>query len=105
MIGALWEKVFGDDSKQRFIETVSGHMSTCRRKEIIARQITIFRHVSKDLASRLEKATGVRGFETIEGMSFNGSHNGFGTKRPANGLRSAGEVVFNNGAPQPQRAR
>ncbi|KAE8538417.1 hypothetical protein D1P53_004771 [Cryptococcus gattii VGV] len=103
---ALWQKVFSDESKERFIQTVAGHMSTCKRKEIIARQIAIFRQVSPDLGARLEKATGVRGYGSIEGMSFNGTHNGFGIKRGANGLRQDAEVVFNNGAPQKtQKAR
>lgn len=103
---ALWQKVFSDESKERFIQTVAGHMSTCKRKEIIARQIAIFRQVSPDLGARLEKVTGVRGYGSIEGMSFNGTHNGFGVKRGANGLRQDAEVVFNNGAPQKtQRAR
>lgn len=97
---ALWQKVFSDESKERFIQTVAGHMSTCKRKEIIARQIAIFRQVSPDLGARLEKATNVRGYGSIEGMSFNGTHNGFGVKRGANSLRQDAEVVFNNGAPQ-----
>jgi catalase len=79
-------------------------MSTCKKKEILARQIAIFRHVSPDLGARLEKATGVKGYESIEGMAFNGTHNGFGHKRAANGLRVDSEVVFNNGAPQRVRA-
>jgi catalase len=47
-------------------------MSTCTKEEIIKRQITIFRHVSEDFASRLEKATGVKGYESIKNMRFNG---------------------------------
>lgn len=63
----LWEDVFNDESKARFVETVSGHMENCRDKSIIARQITIFRHVSNDLATRLEKATGVRVGRVLRG--------------------------------------
>jgi catalase len=52
----LWEKVFNTKAKDRFISNVSGHMSTVTDKEIIKRQIAIFREVSEDLATRLEKA-------------------------------------------------
>lgn len=100
--GALWQKVFSDESKDRFVETVSGHMSTVRDKAIVARMMTIFREVSPDLGDRLEKATGVQGEKGgIAGMKFNGTHNGFdkANKIPANGMKKGGEVVFDNGAP------
>jgi len=100
----LWEKVFDDGAKERFIGNVSGHMSTCTDKEIIKRQIGIFREVSEDLASRLEKATGVKGYPGISGLRFNGTHNGMAkdkSLRAANGMTI--EVGFsatdNNGAP------
>ena len=73
---ALWEKVFDDKAKQRFVSNVSGHMSTCRYPEIIKRQIAIFREVSDDLATRLEKATGIKGYDGIANLRFNGTHNG-----------------------------
>ena len=57
---ALWEKVFDDGAKARFISNISGHMANCRSEEILKRQIAIFREVSDDLASRLEKATGIK---------------------------------------------
>lgn len=44
--------------------------------EITKRQIAIFRQVSDDLASRLEKATGVKRYAGISGLGFNGAHNG-----------------------------
>jgi catalase len=72
----LWEKVFDAKAKERFISNVSGHMSTVTDKEIIKRQIAIFREVSEDLATRLEKATGVKGYDGIANMRFNGTHNG-----------------------------
>jgi catalase len=81
-------------------------MSTCTKEEIIKRQITIFRHVSEDFASRLEKATGVKGYESIAGMSFNGTHNGFATdekNKYANGqvpVKVKSSVNPNNGAPR-----
>ncbi|KAH0300815.1 hypothetical protein KCU74_g18888, partial [Aureobasidium melanogenum] len=84
----------------------SGHMSTCRKEEIIKRQITIFRHVSEDLASRLEKATGVKGYADITGMSFNGTHNGFAKDKKnkyANNqvpTKVDSSIAQNNGAPR-----
>jgi len=69
----LWEKVFDDDAKERFIKNVSGHMSTCKKDEIIKRQLAIFREVSDDLADRLEKATGITGYKGIANMRFNGT--------------------------------
>lgn len=73
---ALWEKVFDDGAKERFILNVSGHIANCKHDEIIKRQIAIFREVSEDLASRLEEATGVKGYAGISELSFNGTHNG-----------------------------
>jgi catalase len=86
---ALWEKVFDDGARERFIKNISGHMETCTEKEIIKRQIGIFREVSEDLASRLEKATGVKGYPGIKDLNFNGSLNGMtddAQKRRANGV-------------------
>ncbi|KAK1065694.1 hypothetical protein LTR74_007732 [Friedmanniomyces endolithicus] len=103
---ALWEKVMDDGAKERFIENISGHMSTCRKEDIIKRQIAIFREVSGDLASRLEKATGVKGHASIADLTFNGTHNGFAkeeSKKHANGMKPAAHVgdsiVKSNGAP------
>ncbi|KAJ9125701.1 hypothetical protein QFC24_002485 [Naganishia onofrii] len=97
----LWEKVFDDAARDRFIETVSTHMSTCREPEIIKRQIGIFREVSDDLATRLEKATGIKGYDGISNLLFNGSHNGMykGGVAPANKMKDADSMVFSNGVP------
>ena len=103
---ALWEKVFDDGAKDRFIHNVSGHMSTCTEQEIIKRQIAIFREVSDDIATRLEKATGVKGYSGISGLRFNGTHNGMANDselRAANGIKASGiplSVTENNGAPR-----
>ena len=98
---ALWEKVWDDGAKERFIGNVSGHMANCTDKEIIKRQIGIFREVSEDLAGRLEKATGIKGYPGIGGLRFNGTHNGMATREDvsvANGM--AGKVGSgDNGAP------
>ena len=93
----LWEKVFDADAKDRFIHNVSGHMSTCTKSEIIKRQITIFREVSDDIATRLEKATGQKGYPGgIKDMVFLGSHNGMGAElKSANGIKSAGQAPTN----------
>jgi len=101
---ALWEKVFDDGAKERFVNNVSGHMANCRKEEIIKRQIAIFREVSEDLASRLEKATGVKGYDGISGLKFNGTHNGLAKDREsrgANGLSTkvASSIKASNGAP------
>ncbi|OCF32087.1 catalase [Kwoniella heveanensis BCC8398] len=96
----LWQDVFSAESKERFIETVSGHMSKCREQEIIKRQIAIFREVSPDIAEGLEKKLGVKGYNGLENMKFNGTHNGMGEKKnAANGMTIDEDVVFNNGAP------
>jgi catalase len=96
----LWEDVFDDGAKERFIKNISGHMKTVRKEEIVKRQITIFREVSEDLASRLEKATGIKGYDTIKGMTFNGTHNGMGgVHKTANGMVNTESASDNNGAP------
>ncbi|CZS97531.1 probable CTT1-catalase T, cytosolic [Rhynchosporium agropyri] len=102
---ALWEKVFDADAKERFISNISGHMANCTQDEIIKCQIGIFREVSEDLASRLEKATGIKGYPGIKDLTFNGTHNGMATKeanRVANGMGDQGvqlSIGKSNGAP------
>ncbi|KAF2157411.1 CAT1 catalase [Myriangium duriaei CBS 260.36] len=103
---ALWEKVWDEDARERFIGNVSGHMANCHKEEIIKRQIAIFREVSDDIATRLEKATGVKGYPGIADLTFNGTHNGLAketSKRSANGVASkleGGSIAPNNGAPR-----
>ncbi|KAL8823098.1 MAG: hypothetical protein Q9191_006182 [Dirinaria sp. TL-2023a] len=102
---ALWEKVWDEGAKQRFVNNVSGHMKTCRYPEIIKREIAIFREVSPDMAARVEKATGIKGYDGIKHLRFNGTHNGMAAEdkyKLANGM--SGKVGLsaqpNNGAPQ-----
>ncbi|KAK3685189.1 catalase-like domain-containing protein [Podospora appendiculata] len=101
---ALWQKVWDEPARERFIKNTAGKMELCREKEFIKRQIAIFREVDPDIAARLEKATGVKGYDGIAGLSFNGTHNGM-TKDPklryANGVSVAGgsSVATSNGAP------
>ncbi|KAF2758855.1 CAT1 catalase [Pseudovirgaria hyperparasitica] len=101
---ALWEKVFDEPARERFISNISGHMANCKKTEAIQRQIGIFREVSEDLASRLEKATGVKGYPGIAGLRFNGTHNGMAkdkSLKAANGVKglTTQSQPDNNGAP------
>ncbi|KAF2841107.1 catalase-domain-containing protein [Patellaria atrata CBS 101060] len=102
---ALWERVWDEGARERFISNVSGHMSTCRKEECIKRQIGIFREVSDDLANRLEKATGIKGYPGISDLRFNGTHNGMArdkNNRVANGMTSKVglSITENNGGPR-----
>lgn len=101
---ALWQKVFDEPARERFINNVAGKMEVCKEKELLKRQIAIFREVDDDIATRLEKATGIKGYDGIADMRFNGTHNGMtkdASKRGANGitLTSAQLKSENNGAP------
>lgn len=107
---ALWQRVFDDGAKERFIENVTGKMDVCPNKEIIKRQIAIFREVDPDIAARLEKSTGVKGYDSITEMRFNGTHNGMAKdqkNRFANGIVGSvsASTVDNNGAPMPKSSR
>ncbi|KAK3377567.1 catalase-like domain-containing protein [Podospora didyma] len=100
---ALWQKVWDEPARQRFIGNVAGKMAVCREKEFIRRQIAIFREVDPDIAVRLEKATGIQGYDGIAEMRFNGTHNGM-TRDPklrfANGMdASRSSLPLHNGAP------
>lgn len=101
---ALWQKVFDDGAKERFINNVAGKMESCPEKEFLKRQIAIFREVDPEIATRLEQATGIKGYDGIANMQFNGTHNGFSKDsnvRYANGLdvTKGQSIAKNNGAP------
>jgi len=100
---ALWEKVFDDAARERFVNNISGHMGRCKKEEIIKREIAILREVSDDLASRVEKATGITGYDGISTLRFNGTHNGMAkdqSLRNANGQTKQPSLAGkNNGAP------
>lgn len=101
---ALWQKVFDEPARERFINNVAGKMEVCKEKELLKRQIAIFREVDNDIAVRLEKATGIKGYDGIANLTFNGTYNGMtkdASKRAANGIdMSKGSPVYdNNGAP------
>jgi catalase len=76
---------------------------TAKKAEIIKRQLVIFRHVSPDLAERLEKATGIKGYPDITNMRSNGTHNGMAKDdrvRVANGMKGVKlDHNSSNGAP------
>lgn len=102
---ALWEKVFDDGAKERFINNVAGKMEVCPNKEILKRQIAIFREVHPDIATRLEKATGIKSDYSVATMQFNGTHNGMAKDsklRNANGMsgKVSLSVTDNNGEPK-----
>lgn len=96
---ALWEKVFDEAARERWVKNASGHMANIKqnKEEIIKREIAIFREVSEDMASRMEKATGVKGYSGIAGLRFNGSHNAM-AKDPANKAAN-GQTAVNMGNP------
>jgi len=101
---ALWQKVFDDGARERFIKNVTAKMDVCPNKEIIKRQITIFGEVDPEIATRLEKSTGVTGYAGIADMSFNGTHNAMakeGANKLANGMSgdTCTSLGDNNGAP------
>ncbi|KAF6823407.1 peroxisomal catalase [Colletotrichum plurivorum] len=100
---ALWQKIWDEPVRERFVSNVTGKMELCKDQEPLKRQIAIFREVDPDIAQRLEKSTGIKGYDGIANMKFNGTHNGFakdGANKYANGLESKGtNVAQNNGAP------
>ncbi|KAI8947874.1 catalase-like domain-containing protein [Xylaria longipes] len=100
---ALWQKVFDEPARERLISNVSHKMSLCKDKEILKRQIAIFREVDNDMATRLEKATGIKGYDGIANLKFNGTHNAMakkdGKNRYANGVSPGQRMTLSNGAP------
>lgn len=98
---ALWQKVWDEPARERFINNVAGKMEMCKEKELLKRQIAIFREVDNDIAVRLEKATGIKGYDGIANLQFNGTHNGMAkdsSLRAANGMAGA-KIPSDNGAP------
>jgi catalase len=100
----LWEKVFDDAAKARFINNAVGKMEVCSNKEILKRQIAIFREVHPNIATCLERPTGIKSDYKVSEMQVNGTHNGMAkdkSLRSANGMSGKAQpsVVGNNGAP------
>ncbi|KAM3553690.1 hypothetical protein MY1884_006542 [Beauveria asiatica] len=99
---ALWRKVFDEDARNRFISNVTAKMEKCRDDEPLRRQMAIFREVDPEIASRLEANIGIKGYDGISKMTFNGCHNGMSTdpqRAGANGETSCASVPLSNGAP------
>jgi catalase len=99
----LWTKVFDEGARERFVENVSGHWEGIQhnKEEIVKRQIAIFREVCDDVADRLEKASGIKGYPGISELQFNGTHNGMAKDaklKGANGRPDDYKSV-SNGAP------
>ncbi|KAI0473413.1 catalase-like domain-containing protein [Xylariaceae sp. FL0804] len=108
---ALWRRVMDEPARERLVGNVAGKMALIRddkaRRDIVSRQIAIFREVDEDLAKRVEKATGIRGMDGIAGVRFNGTHNAMaddGKLQPAAGVEPSRRDRFdgksvNNGGP------
>jgi catalase len=99
---ALWQKVFDEPARERFIHNVSGKMELCKDKETLKPQIAIFREVNNDIATRLKKATSIKGYDGIANLKFNGTHNGIAKdakNRWANGISQPQRFTESNGAP------
>ncbi|OHE90874.1 catalase [Colletotrichum orchidophilum] len=98
---ALWQKVWDEAARERFINNVTGKMELCKNQEPLKKQIAIFREVDPEIAERLEKSTGIKGYEGIANLTFNGTHNGFAREaknKYANGV-DVTSLTENNGAP------
>lgn len=100
---ALWQKVWDEPARARFIHNVTGKMALCKQQEPLKRQIAIFREVDPEIAERLERSTGIKGYDGIAGLKFNGTHNGMATTpldKYANGVSPTSKRSdTNNGAP------
>jgi len=55
---ALWQKVFDDGARERFINNVAGHISGAKSKVIVERQLSVFAAVDQDIADRLAAKLG-----------------------------------------------
>jgi catalase len=97
----LWQDVFDDGAKERFIKNITTHMKLCRDKNIIARECAIFAEVDKDLADAIAKEVGIDSYPACKDLEFNGSGNALGDKmKGANGMPCTMQPEQNfNGAP------
>ncbi|EKJ73678.1 hypothetical protein FPSE_06296 [Fusarium pseudograminearum CS3096] len=89
---ALWRNVFDEPARERFINNVTGKMKLCKQEEPLKRQIAIFREVDPEIAERLEKSTGIKGYDGIANMKFNGSHNCMNGE-----MKLANDIIANKG--------
>lgn len=75
----MWRKVYASQpgAQDRMINNLAGHMSTCRKQEILQKQLAIFHEVSPDIAEKLSKALGITEYSKgVQGLTFNGIRNG-----------------------------
>lgn len=56
---AFWEKVLDQSARDRLVKNISGHLGGCKSKEIIRRQLEIFKLVHEDLYAGISKQVGV----------------------------------------------
>ncbi|KAH8930177.1 catalase [Atractiella rhizophila] len=56
----LWQRVFDDGAKERFVKNVAGHLGSAKSVEIKNRQLAVFSTVDLDLGSRLANAMGLQ---------------------------------------------
>ncbi|KAH8079934.1 putative catalase [Filobasidium floriforme] len=83
----LWQRVFDDGAKERFINNISTHMSTCREQQILERQLSIFAMVDKNLADAIAGKLNIKSYPDAREVTFNGSHSALSKeKKPANGM-------------------
>lgn len=54
----LWEKVFDDGARERFVSNVAGHLSGAKSQEIKQRTLSVFGAVHPDISARIAKAMG-----------------------------------------------
>lgn len=97
---ALWQKVWDEPARERFVHNVAHKFGCCPAEEPLRRQVAIFREVDADMAARVEKATGIKGYDGIADMQFNGTYNGMAKdegKRAAAGFTKAARY---QGAPK-----
>lgn len=54
----LWERIFDDGAKERFVNNVSGHLGNVKTDSIKKQVVAIFGAISPDLGERVGKAVG-----------------------------------------------
>ncbi|BGP15172.1 hypothetical protein JCM10213v2_003129 [Rhodosporidiobolus nylandii] len=64
---ALWQKVFDDAQRERFVSNVAGHVGGVKSLEVKNRTLACFTAVDKDLGHRLVKALNLQGRTRVPG--------------------------------------
>lgn len=79
---AMWHKVFSEEDRRNTIETISGHMSTCKNKDVLKKAISVWHQVDPELAEKIAEPLGLKGkyLTDLSNETFNGSHNFLGKK-------------------------